>query len=211
MPAKEELIEKWVSSGTIKDRKVIEAFRKVPREEFIKEGRKEESYGDYPIPIGEGQTISQPTTVAIMTEALELREGQKVLEIGAGSGYQAAIIAEIIGPQGKIISTEIIQELAKLAQKNIKKLGMKNVEILHYDGSKGYSKEAPYDRIIVAAASPKIPKPLIEQLKEGGIIVAPVGNMLEQVMVKARKKNGRLVEERLGDFMFVPLKGKYGY
>jgi len=210
MATKEDIIKNWVSSGIIKDKKVIDAFRKIPREDFI-EKRKEESYGDYPLPIGEGQTISQPTTVAIMTQALELQKGHKVLEVGAGSGYQAAIISEIIGPEGKVISTEIIPELAKLAQNNVKKLELKNVEVIHYDGSKGYSKEAPYDRIIVAAASPAIPKPLISQLKEGGVIVVPVGNMLEQVMIKGRKYKGKLIEESLGDFMFVPLKGKHGH
>lgn len=211
MTTKEELIKNWISSSTIKDKKVIEAFRKIPREEFVEEARKEESYGDYPLPIGEGQTISQPTTVAIMTQALELQEGHKVLEVGAGSGYQAALISEIIGQKGKIISTEIVPELAELAKKNVKKLNLKNIEILHHDGSKGYAKDAPYDRIIVAAASPKIPRPLANQLKEGGIIIIPVGNMLEQVMVKGRKKSGKIVEEQLGDFIFVPLKGKYGY
>lgn len=211
MSSKEHLIEYWTSSRIVKDKKIIEAFKKIPREIFVEEERREEAYGDYPLPIGEGQTISQPTTVMIMTQALELKEGHKVLEVGAGSGYQAAIIAEIIGPTGKIISTEILPELVESAKKNIKRLNLKNIQILHLDGSKGYAKEAPYDRIIVTAASPKIPKPLIEQLKENGIIVAPVGNMLEQVMVKARKKNGKLVEEKLGQFMFVPLKGKYGY
>ena len=211
MATKEELIQNWISSGTIKDKKVIEAFRKIPREEFIEESRREESYGDYPLPIGEGQTISQPTTVAIMTQALELEEGHNVLEVGSGSGYQAAIIAEIIGTKGKIISTEIVPELAELAKNNIKKLALKNIEILNYDGSKGYAKEAPYDRILVAAASPKIPKPLIDQLKENGVIIIPVGNMLEQAMIKGRKTNGKLSEEILGDFVFVPLKGKYGY
>src|SRR3989344_3388868 len=127
MPTKEELIQNWISSGTIKDKKVIGAFRKIPREEFIEESRREESYGDYPLPIGEGQTISQPTTVAIMTQGLELEEGHKVLEVGAGSGYQAAIIGEIIGPKGMIISTEIVPELAELAKKNVGKLNLKNV------------------------------------------------------------------------------------
>jgi len=211
MATKEDIIKNWISSGIIKDKKVIDAFRKIPREIFVEEKRKEESYGDYPLPIGEGQTISQPTTVAIMTQALELEKGQKVLEIGSGSGYQAAIIAEIIGNEGKVISTEIVPELAKLAQNNLQRLNLKNVKIVHHDGSKGYAKEAPYERIIVTAASPRIPNPLIEQLKEGGIIVVPVGNMLEQVMIKGRKTKGKLIEESLGDFMFVPLKGKYGH
>ena len=211
MVLRQRLIDHWTSSGIIKDKRLIEAFRKVPRENFIKEKHKGEAYGDYPLPIGEGQTISQPTTVMIMTQALELKENDKVLEVGTGSGYQAAIIANIVGEKGKVISTEIIDELAEFARNNIKKLKLKNVKIVKHDGSKGYAREAPYDKMIITAACPRIPKPLISQLKENGIIVAPVGNMLEQVMIKARKKHNKLIEEKLGDFQFVPLKGKYGY
>ena len=211
MPSKEQLVEHWISSGIIKDKKIIEAFRKVSRELFVAEERKEEAYGDYPLPIGKGQTISQPTTVMIMTQALELKEGDKVLEVGSGSGYQAAIIANIVGDNGRVISTEIVDELVESAKSNIKKLKLKNVEIIKHDGSKGYAKEAPYDKIIITAACPKIPNPLIKQLKEGGIIVAPVGNMNEQEMIKGRKIKGKLIKENLGDFMFVPLKGKHGY
>ena len=211
MPSKQALIDYWISSEVIKDKRVIDAFKKIPREKFINKEHLDEAYGDYPLSIGEGQTISQPTTVAIMTQALELKEGDKVLEVGAGSGYQAAIIANIVGEKGRVISTEIIEELVKFAQENIKKLKLNNVRIVHCDGSKGYEKEAPYDKIIVTAACPSIPKPLINQLKENGIIIAPVGNLLEQVMVKARKKGDKLIEENLGYFMFVPLKGKHGH
>ena len=210
MIQKDKLIQKWISSGTIKDKKMIEAFKKIPRELFIKD-KKEEAYGDYPLSIGKGQTISQPTTVMLMTEALELKNGEKVLEIGAGSGYQAAIIGELVGKNGKVISTEIIPELAEFAKNNIKKLKLKNISIINHDGSKGYGKEAPYDKIIITAACPRIPKPLIRQLKENGIIVAPVGNMVEQTMIKGTKKNNKLIEEKLGQFMFVPLRGRYGY
>ena len=211
MPSKYQLIKYWNSSGVIKDKKVIDAFKKVPRELFVAEDRKEEAYGDYPLPIGESQTISQPTTVMIMTQALELKNGDKVLEVGSGSGYQAAIISNIVGNTGKVISTEIVDELVKLAKSNIEKLKLKNVKIIRHDGSKGYAKEAPYDKVIITAACPKIPKPLISQLKENGIIVAPVGNMNEQAMIKGKKIKGKLVEENLGSFMFVPLKGKHGY
>ena len=211
MSQKRKLIDYWTSLSIIKDKKVIGAFKKVPRENFMKPEHKKEAYGDYPLPIGEGQTISQPTTVMLMTEALELKKNDKVLEIGAGSGYQAAIISNLVGENGKIISTEIIKELAEFAQKNIEKLNLKNVKIIRHDGSNGYKKEAPYDKIIITAACPKIPKPLVHQLKEDGIIVAPVGNMVEQIMVKARKNKSKLIEEKLGDFMFVPMKGKYGY
>src|SRR3989338_2190511 len=192
MPSKQALIDYWISSEVIKDKRVIDAFKKIPREKFINKEHLDEAYGDYPLSIGEGQTISQPTTVVIMTEALELKESDKVLEVGTGSGYQAAIIANIVGKKGKVISTEIADDLAEFAKANIKKLNIKNIKIIRHDGSKGYEQEAPYDRIIITAACPRIPKPLISQLKENGIIIAPVGNMLEQAMIKARKKNGKL-------------------
>ena len=211
MNPKQRLIEHWTSLGIIKDKKVIEAFKKIPREDFTKPEHKEESYGDYALSIGEGQTISPPTTVMIMTEELELKKGHKVLEIGTGSGYQAAIISKIIGNKGKLISTEIIPELAEFAKNNVKKLKIENIEIIKHDGSKGYAKEAPYDRIIVTAASPEIPKPLIKQLKENGIIIIPVGNLVEQIMIKGIKSGSRLIQEEIGQFMFVPLKGKYGH
>ena len=208
---KKRLIEYWQSSGIIKDKKLIEAFKAVQREKFIRDEHLSEAYGDYPLPIGLGQTISQPTTVMLMTEALELKEGDKVLEIGAGSGYQAAIIAKMAGNKGKVITTEIIPELAEFAQENIKKLKIKNVKIINYDGSQGYKKEAPYNKIIITAACPQIPKPLIKQLKEDGIIIAPVGHLFGQQMIKGIKKKEKLETKSLGYFMFVPLKGKYGY
>jgi len=141
---KQRLIDYWRKSGTIKDEKLLKAFEEVPREIFIRNGFEEEAYGDYPLPIGSGQTISQPTTVMIMTRALELKEGQKVLEIGTGSGWQAAIIGKIVGKKGKVITTEIIPELAEFAKNNIKKAKINNVKVINYDGSQGYKKEAPY-------------------------------------------------------------------
>lgn len=209
---RQQLIDYWKNSGTIKDERLLKAFNEVPRELFIKDGLEEEAYGDYPLPIGSGQTISQPTTVMLMTQALELKERQKVLEIGTGSGWQAAIIAKIVGEKGKVITTEIIPELAEFSRKNIKKASIKNVEVINYDGSQGYKKEAPYDRIIITAACPKIPAPIIEQLKVGGILVAPVGSLVfGQKMIKLRKNKDRIETEALGSFAFVPLKGKYGY
>jgi len=209
---KQKLIDYWKRSGTIKDEKLLNAFKEVPRELFIKDGFEEEAYGDYPLPIGSGQTISQPTTVMLMTQALELKQGQKVLEVGAGLGWQAAIIGKIIGNKGKVITTEIIPELAEFAKNNIKKAKIKNVEVINYDGSQGYKKEAPYDRCIITAACPKIPPPLINQLKTGGILVAPVGSLVfGQDMVKLRKIKAGIEKESLGSFVFVPLKGKYGY
>ena len=210
MTSKQDLLEFWTKSKIITDKKLLSAFKKIPRENFIPESMKEEAYEDIPLPIGEGQTISQPTTVMLMTQALELKPGDKVLEVGAGSGYQAAIIAYIVGKKGKVITTEIIPALMEMVNKNLKKLGIKNVHIINTDGSLGYEKEAPYGRIIVTAASPAIPKPLEGQLKEGGIIVIPVGEF-EQDMVKAIKKAGKLEKTSLGAFRFVPLKGKYGF
>lgn len=211
---KENLVNYWRKIGIITEEKVIEAFKKVPRESFILPQYKDAVYGDYPLPILAGQTISQPTTVMIMTQALELKQGDKVLEVGAGSGYQAAIIAEMVGDKGLVITTEVVPELVEFAKNNIEKLNIKNIKVISYDGSQGYPDEAPYDKIIVTAASPNIPPPLIEQLKEGGILLIPVGGFsifFGQKMIKARKKNGKIIKESLGDFAFVPLKGKHGF
>lgn len=209
---KQQLIEYWKRSRIVTDEKLLKAFNEVPRELFIKDGFEEEAYGDYPLPIGEGQTISQPTTVMLMTQALELKEGNKVLEVGAGSGWQAAIIAKIVGKKGKVITTEIIKELAEFAKNNINKAKINNIKVINYDGSQGYKKDAPYDRIIITAACPKIPPPLIDQLKTGGILIAPVGSLVfGQDMIKLRKTISGITTQSLGSFVFVPLKGKYGY
>lgn len=209
---KERLIEYWESTGIIKDKKLLKAFKELARDYFIRDGFEEEAYGDYPLPIGAGQTISQPTTVMIMTQALELREGNKVLEVGAGSGYQAALIANMVGKKGKVITTEIIPELVKFAKDNLNKAKIKNVKIVNWDGSQGYKKEAPYDRCIITAACPRIPPPIIEQIKINGIVVAPVGSLsYGQEMMKLRKTKSGIEQQSLGSFVFVPLKGKYGY
>lgn len=209
-PKKEMLAKYWQDYGLVKDKRLIDAFMSVHRENFVLGEHVQYAYADYPLPIPSGQTISQPTTIMIMTETLELKVGEKVLEVGSGSGYQAALIAKIIGPTGKVITTEIIPELAEWAAKNLAREGIKNVEVIHYDGSQGYVKEAPYSKIIVTAASPRIPDPLVEQLKEGGIIVIPVGGAYVQQMLKVRKVKGQLDIQDLGSFMFVPLTGKYG-
>jgi len=206
---RKELVDVLREEG-IKDRKVLDAILKIPRHLFVPKEFLDVAYGNYPLQIGEGQTISQPYTVAFMLQALELKKGDKVLEIGTGSGWNAALIAEIIKP-GKVYTTEIMPGLIQFSKKNIAKLNLSNINIIETDGSMGYKKEAPYDKIIVTAAAPKIVEPWIEQLKENGIIVAPVGDLFEQRMIKARKIKGKLEEEELGYFMFVPLKGMYGY
>lgn len=206
----ENLIESWKEYNLNLDKKVLEAFRKVKRELFVPHYLKEQAYIDYPLPIGYNQTISQPFTVAIMTNALKLKKGQKVLEVGAGSGYQAAIISKIIGEKGKVITTEIISQLAELARSNLRKAKIRNVIALNKDGSKGYKKESPYDRIIVTAAAPKVPKDLLEQLKPEGILIAPIGSAYHQEMlriIKPKQKQGKLKIERVSEFefVFVPL------
>ena len=148
-----------------------------------------------------------------MTQALELKARQKVLEIGTGSGYQAALIAYIIGSKGKVLTTEIVPELAEFAKANLKKAKIKNVTVMQIDGSLGYEKEAPYDRIMITAASPKVPEHLLKQLKDKGILVVPVGDLYGQEMLRIRKAKGKgkVKSESLGRFAFVPLKGKEGF
>ena len=205
----DNLIKYWQYTRTVKDKKLIKAFKAVPREKFIKEDFLDKAYADHPLPIGHGQTISQPTTVMIMIDALQLKKTDKVLEIGAGSGWCAAIMSKLAK---KVITTEIIPELVEFAKTNMKKCNIKNVEIINYDGSQGYKKQAPYDKIMVTAACPTIPKPLLNQLKQGGILIAPVGSLHYcQNMIKITKKGDKLKQENLGSFVFVPLKGKHGY
>lgn len=207
----EHLIDYWESERIVTNKKIIKAVKAIPRENFIENELLEEAYDDYPLPIPGGQTISQPTTVVIMLEALELEEGQKILEIGTGSGWNAALIAHIVGKKGMVYTTEIVDELIDFAKNNLKKIKLENIKVIHSDGSKGYEKASPYDRIIVTAACPKIPETLIKQLRQDGIIVAPVGSFFGQKMIKGRKKGKSLITEGLGYFNFVPLKGKYGY
>jgi len=204
---KSRLVEFWRREYHF-SRELLNAFNSVPREKFTLPKYKAEAYGDYPLPIGCGQTISQPTTVMMMIDWLELKKTDKVLEVGAGSGYCAAIMSKLCK---KVATTEIIPELCSFAQANLKKAGIKNVEVVCQDGSTGYEKQAPYDKIMITASCPAVPPPLVRQLKEGGIIIAPVASMFSEVMVRIRKKNGKLEKEKLGSFAFVPLKGRFGH
>jgi protein-L-isoaspartate(D-aspartate) O-methyltransferase len=211
MEQKLELIRFWKESLGFSDTE-LNAFRDVNRENFVPENLKNRAYEDAPLPLMRGKTISQPTTVIMMTAALELKDGEKVLEVGSGSGYQSAIIAKIVGEKGKVITTEVIPELVTFAKNNLSKSGISNVFVHEEDGSKGIKQEAPYDKIIITAACKEFPKPLLEQLKPGGIIVGPVGDRNEQEMVKGIKgKDGKLSLEFLGPFLFTPMYGKYGF
>jgi len=211
MEAKNELMSFWKENLPFNEIE-INAFKAVNREDFVHEELKQRAYEDIPLPLLRGKTISQPTTVMLMTHTLELHEGEKVFEIGTGSGYQAAIIAKAVGPKGKVITTEVVPELVSLSRQNLAKANIKNVQVFEDDGSNGMKKEAPFDKIIITAACKEFPKPLLEQLKPDGIIVGPVGSKDEQEMVKGIKdKNGKLQLDFLGPFLFTPMYGKYGF
>lgn len=192
----------------IKDERVLKVMRKVPRHLFLDESQWFRAYDDMALPIGEGQTISQPYIVAIMTELLELKGDEKVLEIGTGSGYQAAILCEL---SRDVYSIERVQTLSERASNVLRSLGYENIHLRVGDGTLGWPEEAPFDRMIITAACPEIPKPLIDQLSEGGVIVAPVGERFSQVLLRMRKGKGKFIEEYHTPCVFVPLIGKYGW
>lgn len=204
------LVKKLKNEGYIKTPLVEKAFLEVPRENFVPYHLKKSAYLDIPLEIGFGQTISAPHMVAIMCEALVLKKGQKVLEIGSGSGYHAAVVSKIIGEKGRVYSVERIKELADIARENIRKTGIKNVEVFVGDGSLGFKRFAPYDRIYVTCAAPDIPKPLIDQLKDPGLLLIPVGRYYCDLML-LRKENGKISTKNLGGCAFVPLVGKHGF
>ena len=211
MEQKNTLLDFWKQNFTFTEAE-LKAFREIKREEFIPKELKSQAYDDMPLPLFRGKTISQPTTIMLMTSSLELKKGDKVFEVGTGSGYQTAIVANIVGPKGKVVSTEILPELVSFANQNLNKAGIKNVLVLEEDGSKGYLEEAPYDKVIITAACKEFPKPLLDQLKSEGIIIGPVGDANEQEMVKGIKgKDGKFNLEFLGQFLFSPLYGKYGF
>lgn len=189
---------------------VFEAMKKVPRHEFIPYERQKEAYSDIPLPIGEGQTISAPHMVAIMCNLLDLRRGDKVLEVGGGRGYHAAVVAEIVGKKGKVIVMEIKTELAKLSEETLRELGYDNVRVITGDGSKGYQPEAPFDKIYVTASAPELPRPLIEQLRPGGKMIIPIGEYMQYLYVVEKDEQGNINKRSWGGVRFVPLVGEFG-
>lgn len=192
----------------IKDERVLSAMRKVPRHLFVDDYMQHNAYDDMALPIGDEQTISQPYMVAIMTELLELKGDEKVLEIGTGSGYQAAILAEL---SMEVFTIERKALLAKKAEERFQALGYGNVHVITGDGTLGLSEKSPFDRILITAGSPKIPEPLIEQLSDGGIIIAPVGIRFSQQLLIVKKSKGALSEQLHVPCVFVPLIGEYGW
>lgn len=192
----------------IKDVRVLDAMRRVPRHLFVDPSIEHRAYDDSALPIGDGQTISQPYMVAVMTELLELSGGEKVLEIGTGSGYQAAVLAELAR---EVYTVERVAPLAEAARQRLARLSYHNVHVRIADGSLGLPEDAPFDRIIVTAASPKIPDPLIEQISEYGIALAPVGSRYSQQLLKIRKTPAGILEEYYTPCVFVPLVGKHGW
>ena len=205
-----QLVKKLLQEHRILTSDVKESFLKIPRELFVQESQKKYAYQDRPLSINYQQTISAPHMVAIMVEALDLKKGQKVLEIGAGSGYHAAITSELIGNKGHIYSIERIKELAEFADHNLKKAGISNVTIICSDGSIGLKDKAPFDRIYVTCAAPSIPDPYIGQLKNNGYLLIPIGDHFCDLQ-RIQKKDDQIEIKHYGSCAFVPLIGQYGF
>jgi len=202
------MVEEQIAGRDVKDERVLATMRKVPRHEFLPEAIRGMAYQDSALPVGEAQTMSQPYMVGMMTELLELKGSERVLEIGTGSGYQAAILAELCD---KVYTVERIKMLADRARLNLDRLGYRSVAIKVYDGTYGWKEMAPFDAILVTAGSPDIPAPLIEQLKEGGRMVIPVGERFGQTLLKIVKTPQGPVIERSIPCVFVPLIGNHGW
>jgi len=206
--ARQKMVDEQIASRGIRDLRVLNAMNKVPRHLFVEEALHGQAYNDYPLPIGEKQTISQPYMVALMTEALELRGDERVLEIGTGSGYQAAILAELAE---WVYSIERLRSLANKARKLLDELNCYNVEIRVSDGTQGWKEKAPYQAITVTAGAPEIPQPLLDQLIPGGRLVVPIGDAFSQTLVRVIRTKGGFKREDMGGCHFVKLIGKHGW
>lgn len=202
------MVDTQLASRDIHDSRLLTAFRKVPRHLFIARSWQQDAYKDHPLPIGCGQTISQPYMVALMTQCLELKGGERVLEIGTGSGYQTAILAELAG---EVYTIERHPELVEQAREKLKKLGYKRIQLKDDDGTLGWSEHAPYAGIIVTAGAPRVPSLLKEQLADGGRLVIPVGTAFSQMLVVLERRGKRFIEKNICGCVFVPLVGKEGW
>lgn len=206
--AREQMVQEQLVKRGVSDPLVLTAMSKVPRHEFVTDALRERAYEDNPLPIGEGQTISQPYMIALMAETLKLAEGEKVLEVGTGSGYLSAILAE----QGaQVCSVEMSERLARQAQATLRRLEYQNVSVLIGDGTLGWQAEAPFDAIVVGAAAPCLPRPLLAQLRMGGRLVVPMGDEDLQTLVRIWKEPKGFREEYFGECRFVKLQGAYGW
>ena len=201
---RDRMVEQQIASRGIKDPRTLAAMRKVPRHLFVPPSSSAEAYEDHPLPIGHGQTISQPYIVAFMTEAIRLRGGETVLEVGTGSGYQAAVLSEIAA---KVYTIEIVEPLAEDARRRLERLGYATVSVRAGDGYLGWPEAAPFDAIMVTAAAPKVPEPLKQQLKDGGRLCLPVGEEFQELVVLTRK-GAEFIEERVLPVRFVPMTGR---
>jgi protein-L-isoaspartate(D-aspartate) O-methyltransferase len=202
---RQRMVQQQLKARGINDGRVLAAMAKVPREEFVPPDSRGASYADGPLPIGYGQTISQPYIVAFMTEELRLKPSDRVLEIGTGSGYQTAILAELVAD---VYTIEIVEPLAKSAEATLQRLGYKDVHVKAGDGYKGWPEAAPFDAIIVTCAPGRVPQPLTDQLKDGGRMIIPVGERFAQELYLLEKKNGRLKESAVLPVRFVPMAGE---
>lgn len=205
---RKRMVDDQIVPRGVRDERVLAVMRKVQRHEFLPEAIRQMAYSDNALPLGEGQTMSQPYMVALMTSLLELKGDERVLEIGTGSGYQAAVLAELCG---KVYTVERIKSLADKARASLDRLGYRSVAIKVYDGTYGWREMAPFDAIMVTAASPDIPEPLVEQLRVGGRMVIPVGERFGQELVKVTKTPEGIVTERNVPCVFVPLIGNHGW
>ena len=205
--ARERLVETLRDKG-IHDLSVLRAFEMTPRHAFVPTGLRHRAYEDAPLPIGNGQTISQPWVHAVYLQALQLSGKERVLEVGTGSGYQTVLLAHLVA---QVFSIERISALLQQAQENIQRAGVNNVSLLLGDGTIGWREYAPYDAILVGAGSPSVPQPLIDQLAEGGRLLIPIGNRDEQKLMLIRKKNGAIEETDMAPVRFVPLVGSHGW
>ena len=206
--ARERMVATQIAARGVGDEQVLAAMRRVPRHLFVPAEVRGSAYSDYPLPIGHGQTISQPYIVAMMTSLLQIQPDDHLLEIGSGSGYQAAVLGILAR---EVISIERIPEVAQLARKNLADAGITNVPVVIGDGTLGFPGGAPYDGVLITAATPSIPSPLVEQLAEGGRLVAPVGSRDLQELVRLTRKGHDLTRESFGGVVFVPLLGEHGW
>jgi len=202
--ARDAMVASQIVARGISDPKTLAAMRQVPRHLFVPPGLVKEAYADHPLPIGHGQTISQPYIVAFMTEALGLKGGETVLEVGSGSGYQAAVLARIAA---RVFGIEIVESLAREAKERLAKLGCDNVEIRAGDGYSGWPEHAPFDAIMVTAAAPRVPEPLKQQLRDGGRLILPVGDYAQELIIVTRR-GSRFEERRVLAVQFVPMTGE---